>query len=95
MRSKIPCTACGANSCLSGFVFKSSVSKCVCKSCYNQQKRLESVTANLEDSSKTAQENFEEIGHVDDAPEASSAAENLEEPAPEPVVIHLEGMCIS
>ena len=70
MQSKIPCTACGANSCLSGFVFKSSVSKCVCKSCYNQQKRLESVTANLGDSSKTAQENFEKIGHVDDAPEA-------------------------
>ena len=47
------------------------------------------MTANLEDSSKTAQENFEETGHVDDAPEASSAAENLEEPAPKPVVIHL------
>jgi hypothetical protein len=45
MRSKVPCIACGKTSSPSGFVFKSSVNKCVCKPCYNRQKRFEKVTA--------------------------------------------------
>ena len=45
MRSKNPCSTCGKNSCPSGFVFKNISSKCVCKSCYNRQKRSEKVSS--------------------------------------------------
>lgn len=45
MRSKVPCTACGKSSCPSGFVFKTIPDKCMCKVCYNRQKRFEKVSA--------------------------------------------------
>ena len=48
MRSKIPCNACGKTSCPS--------SKCVCKVCYNRQKRFEKVSAFREATTKTAEE---------------------------------------
>ncbi len=57
MRStKIPCNVCKKSSCQSGFVFKSSLSKCVCKVCYNRQKRFEKVTAAREGTSTTTAE---------------------------------------
>ena len=54
MRSKVPCIVCGKSSCPSGFVFKNCISKCVCKICYNRQKRFEQVTAAREASSSMA-----------------------------------------
>ncbi len=51
MRStKIPCNVCKKSSCPSGFVFKSSLSKCVCKICF------EKVTAAREGTSTTTAE---------------------------------------
>ena len=45
MRPKTPCNVCETTSCSSGFVFKSSISNCVCKTCYYRQKRSEKVSA--------------------------------------------------
>ena len=59
MRSKVPCIVCGKTSSPSGFVFKSSVSKCVCKPCYNRQKRFEKVTAVCEASNLASETTIE------------------------------------
>lgn len=56
MRSKIPCNACGKSSCPSGFVFKTMPDKCVCKMCYNRQKRFEKVSAFREATTTSPEE---------------------------------------
>ena len=68
MRSKVPCTACGKISSKSGFVFKNSVSKCVCKLCYNREKRFQKVTVAREKSSSTSTSASTSTSHETDHP---------------------------
>jgi hypothetical protein len=59
IRSKVPCIVRGKTSSPSGFVFKISVSKCVCKPCHNRQKRFEKVTAVREASNLASETTIE------------------------------------
>lgn len=62
MRSKYPCSTCGKNSCPSDFVFKNISCKCVCKSCYNRQKRSEKVSCFREASQAAKEKPLQTVG---------------------------------